>query len=435
MTKFRFARTSLLAAVLGLNFAPAVLGMSPVLAAEEKAPEAAKQETIRPELYKLIDPNQVKELMAAKNYAEIKNRINQGAALPNLTPFETFILNDARVRVASASEDIAMLLPALEAMIESGRMTQRDKLNFIEATGNTYFQQKNYDKAITWYNRYSTESGDANKTRLQVLRSLYLKNDFNAVKAETRKDIAAHEAAGQAPTVDELKLLQSAAAQGKDMPTYLSALEMFVKYYPTEANWNELLNRTRGKDGYNMRLDVDMLRLKKTVLPKLEGDDLYDLADLDVLAGFFTEAKAAMDAGFEQGSLGTGPDAAKHKALRDKANKGAADDAKNVDSGVAAATKSKDGIGLVNLGYVYVTMGQFDKGLDLMQKGIAKGVSKNPEDAKLRLGYAYVMAGKKDEAAKILATVNPADGRGDLARYWMLWANRPAAPAAAAAAK
>lgn len=435
MTKFRFARTSLLAAILGLNFAPAVLGMSPVLAAEEKAPEAAKQETIRPELYKLIDPNQVKELMAAKNYAEIKNRINQGAALPNLTPFEVFILNDARVRVASASEDTAMLLPALEAMIDSGRMSARDKLNFIEATGNTYFQKKDYDKAITWYTRYGTESGDTAKMRLQILRSLYLKNDFAAVKAETKKDIAAHEAAGQAPTVDELKLLQSAAAQGKDMTTYMAALELFVKYYPTEANWNELLNRTRGKDGYNMRIDIDMLRLKKAVLPKMDGEDLLEMAELDAQAGFFTEAKAAMDAGFEQGSLGTGPDAAKHKALRDKVSRSAADDAKNIDSGIASATKSKDGIGLVNLGYVYVTMGQYDKGLDLMQKGVAKGVSKNPEDAKLRLGYAYAMAGKKEEAAKVLASVNPADGRGDLARYWMLWANRPVAAPAAAAAK
>ncbi len=433
MTKFRFARTSLLAAVLGLNFAPAVLGMSPVLAAEEKAPEAAKQETIRPELYKLIDPNQVKELMAAKNYAEIKNRVAQGAALPNLTPFEIFILNDVRVRVGSASEDTAMLLPALEAMIESGRMSPRDKLNFIEATGNTYFQQKDYDKAITWYNRYATESGDAAKTRLQILRALYLKNDFNAVKAETRKDIAAREAAGQAPTVDELKLLQSAAAQGKDMPTYMGALEMFVKYYPTEANWNELLNRTRGKDGYNMRMDLDMLRLKKAVLPKLEGDDLYELAELAVLGGFFTEAKAALDAGFEQGSLGTGADAAKHKKLRDQANKGAADDAKNADSGIPSATKSKDGVGLVNLGYVFVTMGQYDKGLDLMQKGIAKGVAKFPEDAKLRLGYAYALAGKKEEAAKVLASVNPADGRGDLARYWTMWMNRPIGSTAAAA--
>ena len=35
------------------------------------------------------------------------------------------------------------------------------------------------------------------------------------------------------------------------------------------------------------------------------------------------------------------------------------------------------------------------------------------------------MAGKKEEAIKILETVQGADGRADLARYWILWINRP----------
>ncbi|MDZ4279118.1 MAG: ABC transporter substrate-binding protein, partial [Dehalococcoidia bacterium] len=46
----------------------------------------------------------------------------------------------------------------------------------------------------------------------------------------------------------------------------------------------------------------------------------------------------------------------------------AADDAKSIASGEASAMKSKDGTGLINLGYAFVTMDQFDKGLDLIQK-------------------------------------------------------------------
>ena len=65
-----------------------------------------------------------------------------------------------------------------------------------------------------------------------------------------------------------------------------------------------------------------------------------------------------------------------------------------------------------------------------MKQGIAKGVSKNPEDAKLRLGYALAMAGKKDESIKVLETITGNDGRGDLARYWIMYQNKPAAAAA-----
>jgi hypothetical protein len=76
-------------------------------------------------------------------------------------------------------------------------------------------------------------------------------------------------------------------------------------------------------------------------------------------------------------------------------------------------------------------MDQFDKGLPLMEQGIAKGVAKRPDDYKLRLGAAYALAGRKAEAIKTLETVKTDDGGATLAKYWILWANR--APAAAAA--
>ena len=120
--------------------------------------------------------------------------------------------------------------------------------------------------------------------------------------------------------------------------------------------------------------------------------------------------------------------------LRAQADRQAADDMKNIGSGEASARKSKNGTGLINLGYAYVTLGQHDKGIALIQEGIAKGGLQNAEDAKLRLGYSYALAGKKEEAIKTLQSVQGADGRGDLARYWTIWVNRPAAGAAPAPA-
>lgn len=434
MSQFRFARISLILAAIGLNAAPAMLGMTAVHAEEKAAPAPeAPKDTVRPEIYKLIDPAQVKDLMAAKNYTEVMNRVDQAAAMPNLTPFETFVLNQMRVQVGSASGNNALLLPALEAMIESGRLSPKDKTNFIEAMANAHYMAKDFDKAIVWFTRYQTESGNVAKVRPQLLRAYFFKNDYATVKTEVLKDVAAAEKAGSAPTSDELALLGNVGIKSKDNALYLQAVEYLVKYYPTEAYWFDLLNRTRGKPNYNQRFDLDVLRMKQVVVPgRMEADDYSDLAELALLGGFYTEAKNALDKGFAAGQMGTGADAAKHKKLRDQANKGAADDAKNIGSGEASAAKSKDGVGLVNLGYTYVTMGQFDHGLELMNKGIAKGVLKNPDDAKLRLGYAYVIAGRKDEGLKTLETVTGNDGRGDLARYWTMWAKNPSAPAAPA---
>jgi hypothetical protein len=426
MSHIRFARISLLLAAIGLNAAPAMLGMAPVQAAEEKKPEAPK-DAVRPEIYKLIDPAQTKPLLDAKNYTEFQSRIDQAAAMPNLTPYETFVLNQMRVQLGQASDNQKMTIDGLTAMIDSGRLPQETKVRFIDAIAGIYYSNlKDFDNAIKWFERYGVESGDTQKQRQFIVRSYFLKNDFATAKTEALKDIAAAKAKGTTPSKDTLNLLGNVGIKTKDTELYLQAVEELARYYPTEDYWNDLLNRTRGKKTYNNRLDLDLVRLKAVTVPaKMEPEDYAEQAELSVLAGFFTEAKIAMDKGYPNG-IPAGKDKAALQKIRDSANKGAADDAKNIDSGIAPAQKSKDGVGLVNLGYNYVTLGQFDKGVDLMKQGIAKGVSKNPEDAKLRLGYALAMAGKKDESLEVLKPLAVGtDPRADLARYWIMYQTGP----------
>lgn len=435
MSHIRLARISLLLAAIGLNAAPALLGMSAAQAAEKEKPAAeAPKDAIRPEMYKLLDPAQTKELLATKNYTEYQTRIDAAAALPNVTPYEAYVLNQMRAQLGQASGNNEMAIKALEAMIDSGRMKPEDKLRFIDAIGGMYYSNvKDYDKALVWFKRYGTESGDNVKQRQFIIRSYFLKDDFANAKAEVMKDIEAAKKSGVAPQKDELNLLGNIGIKTKDTELYLQAVEELTRYYPSVDYWNDLLNRTRGKKTYAPRLDLDLVRLKAVVVPtKMEPEDYAEQAELAVLGGFFSEAKIAMDKGFP-GAIPAGKDKVALQKIRDSANKGAADDAKNIDSGVAPAQKSKDGVGLVNLGYNYITLGQFDKGVDLMKQGIAKGVSKNPDDAKLRLGYALAMAGKKDESIKVLETVTGNDGRADIARYWIMYQTPPAAAPAAAA--
>jgi hypothetical protein len=428
MSHNRLARISLLLAAIGLNAAPAVMGLAPVHAAEEKkAPEAPK-DTIRPEMYKLIDPAQVKPLIDAKNFTEFQSRIDQAAALPNVTPYEAFILDRMRLQLAQASDNNEASVKALEALIASPQLKAEDKPRFIEATANIYYSGlKNFDKAIEWFDRYGAETGDKAKFRPFQLRAYFLKNDFATAKAETQKDIAAAKAANAVPPKDTILVLANVGAKNKEPEVYLQAVEELTRYYPTEDYWNDLLSRTRGKKTYNNRLDLDLVRLKAVTVPgKMETDDYVEQAELASLGGFFTEAKQALEKAYPNGVVPAGQYKAQIEKLRTSSAKSAADDAKNIDAGIPAAQKSKDGVGLVNLGYNYVTLGQADKGIDLMKQGIAKGVSKNPEDAKLRLGYALAIAGKKDESIEVLKPLaTGADPRADLARYWINYQTAP----------
>jgi hypothetical protein len=127
-----------------------------------------------------------------------------------------------------------------------------------------------------------------------------------------------------------------------------------------------------------------------------------------------------LDAGFAAGVLGKGSDAKNQTAMRTKATKQAADDAKTIAAGEASAAKAKTGAGLVNLGWAYATMDQADKGIGFIQQGIAKGGLKSPDEAKLRLGMAQVRAGKKAEAIQTFQGITGKGGAADLAKYWVL---------------
>lgn len=430
MSHFRLARISLMLAAIGLNAAPAL--MTSAHAQAKPAAEAPK-ETVRPELYKLLDPAKIKALVAEKKFDEAKASVAAAEAFPNRSPFETYVTDRTKLLVSSASADDKSAMTALEAVLASGRLDKQETIDFTELMATYHFNAKDYPKAIEWFKRSLALQKTDKATRL-LINSYYLSNDFASAKTELQKHVAELEAKGAVPDSETLRLLASAAAKLKDMDTYNQNIEKLVTYYPSDEFWSDMVRRVPTKAGWDERMVLDMLRLQSAVLKQMEPEEYVELAELALLAGFFTEAKKTMDDGFAKGVLGKGKDAAKHKQLQDKANKGAADDARTIASGEANALKAKTGLPMFNLGYAYVTMDQFDKGLDLMEKGLAKGGLKNPADYKLRLGVAYVKAGRKEQALKVFDELKSNSGIGNLARYWTMHLTPPKAAAAAPAA-
>jgi hypothetical protein len=79
----------------------------------------------------------------------------------------------------------------------------------------------------------------------------------------------------------------------------------------------------------------------------------------------------------------------------------------------------------VQLGSVLAATGQADKGVTLIEQGIAKGNLKRPEDAKLRLGRAMMQTGKnKAKAQQVLRSVQGNDGAADVGHLWAILAGQ-----------
>jgi tetratricopeptide (TPR) repeat protein len=425
MSQFRFARLALMLAAIGLNAAPVLMHGAH---AQDKNTAAAqpKPDTVRPELFKLLDPAQVKPLMDAKNYTEVQNRVTQAEAFPDKTPYESYVLNRMKLSLATASGNEQASIAALEAILASGKLPEAEKSNFTQALAGTYYNAKNYPKAIEWYKRYQQESSTPDVVNPPLIRSYYLSGDYASTLKLMRPELDAAQKSGKTPSLEDLRLYASSAAKVKDDPAYLFGLEQLVAYYPTDDYWMDTINRgIVRKPGFAEANITDVLRLEFAAVKVMTPEMYTELAELALKDGFPTEAKKVVDAGFAAGALGTGSSAAAHRKLRDRATKGAADDAKNIAAGEAGATKAKTGAGLVNLGWAYVNMDQFDKGIGFIEQGIAKGGLKSPDEAKLRLGIAYAHAGQKDKAIQTFQTVKAGGGLADTAKYYTVLLNHP----------
>jgi hypothetical protein len=433
MSHFRLARLCLLLAAVGLNTAPVL--MTSAHAQKADAPAAAKPNTVRPELAKLLDPAQIQPLLTAKNTAELQNRIGQAEALPNKTPYETYVVTRMKMVAASVAGNDAVFMSSAEEVMKSGFEPKETQAKLVLAMADSAYKAKNYAATVEQLKRYESMGGDMVTARPLLLRAQYLNKDYAGAKAELLKGIADTEKAGKVPSEEDLKLLRSAASETKDSATLELAAQKMIAYYPSDEMWNEVIRLgVIRKPGFDQNNYLPVLRLQHAVTKTMREEDYIDLADTALRDGFPTEAKNVLDAGYAAGVLGKGGNAKAHNALRDRANKGAADDAKNIANGEASAMKSKSGAGLVNLGWAYVTMGQHDKGIGFIQQGIAKGGLKQPDEAKIRLGAAQAKAGRKDEAIKTFESVKAGGGLSDVARVWAMSLRQPAAGAPAAAA-
>lgn len=385
---------------------------------------AHADETLRPQISKPLVAAQ--DLLKAKKYRDALTKIREADAVGNKTAYESQTIERMRLAAANALGDAENAAKAVNALLAGGKLSVSEKHNFIQAVAVAYYRNKNYSQAISWSQRYFKEGGRDAQMRTLLVQSYYLQGDYANAAKQLTADIAALEKAGGKPGVDSLQMLASCYLQLNDTNGYVTALEKLVTWHPTPEYWADLLHRLQRKSGFADRLALDLYRLRLASGNVGGAGDYMEMAQLALQAGYPAEARKVVDEGYAKKLLGTGPAAEidRHKRLRDLVNRQLAEDQKNLAQGEGQAKAAKNGTALVNIGYNYVLNGQSDKGIALMEEGIAKGGLKRAEDAMLHLGHAYLLAGQKDKAIQTLKAVEGADGTADLARLWILQAQQ-----------
>ncbi len=395
----------------------AAVGASLVLAT---ATLPARAQALRPEIGRPLQAAQ--EMVRAGKFREALAKVRDADAVSGKTGAEQTTIERMRLAAASGAGDADTAAKSFE-QISSG-VSVPDRQRMIESIAGSYYRAKEYAKAQTWYARYFKEGGTSSANRTLMIQTQYLAGDLAGATKELTAEINAAEKSGAAPAEDRINLLMNAAVRQKDVAGETFALERLVTYYPKKEYWATLVNRLQRKQGFSDRLSLDAYRLQLATGSLSAAADYSEMAQLALQAGSGAEAKQVLDKGFAAGVLGSGAQADRDKRLRDLVQKRLDESKKAEVEDERQAMAAKDGNDLVAIGFNQVFAGEKQKGLQLMQQGLAKGNLKRPEDAKLHFGIAQLNAGESAKAQQTFKTVAGSDGTGDLARLWGLYAKR-----------
>jgi hypothetical protein len=381
---------------------------------------AQAQDSVRPDVGKPLQAAQ--ELIRGGKYKQALDKVREADAVGGKTANENYLIERMRLAAASGAGDVETAAKSFEAV--SGRVSGPDKLRMLESLTGAYYRAGNYQKAMQWGQRYFREGGTSGSIRTLLIQSQYLAGDFAGAAKELRTEIEQADRNGNAPGEDRLKLLVNATLKMNDTNGYVWALERLVTHYPKKEYWVDLLARLQRKPNFSDRLALDTYRLSLATGSMSAANDYMEMSQLALQAGFPAEAKQVVDKGFAAGVLGSGAEAERHKRLRDLVAKKIEEDKKAQEENITQAEAAKDGTALVNAGMNLVFNGDKAKGMQLMQKGIAKGNLKRADDARLHLAIAQWMVGDNTKAIATLREVKGNDGTADLARLWSLFARR-----------
>ena len=377
----------------------------------------ASAQGVRPEVGKPLQ--QASELLKGGKAKEALAKAREADAVGGKNPTEQLMIDRMKGAAAQRTGDNGTAIAAFESAMASGRLSGGEQAQVAESLAFAYSQQKNWAKTTEWANRARAAGGNSASLNQLIAYVQSQSGDYNQILRDSQAQVNAAEAAGRRPGEDDLLRMADAARRVNNNAAYSHALNSLVLNYAKKDYWSAHLASLQRKPGFADRLSLDVMRLKLANGLITKTDDFMEMTQLALQAGFPVEAKSIVDKGYAAGALGTGEQAARHQRLKDLVIKQQADSAAGIAQATAEAATQKEGNDLVKVGTVYASMGQSDKAVELIEKGIAKGSLKRPDDAKLRLALALAQAPKtRAKGLQMLRAVTGADGTADVARLY-----------------
>lgn len=418
------------AAVLwALSATVSLHGVPEAAADQEKAAQPA------PQFSKAFQKGagKVQKLVQEQKWPEVIEGLKPLEALEGLTPDDRNVIFSWKLQALRGVGDEAALNAFLEEHLEKGYAQPSQVGPIHQQLAAWYNKQKDGEKTRYHYRKFIEATPDASAQEYETLGRLYFQADENA-EAVTwlGKAVDTATAAGEKPKELWFQLMDQALVELNDGPRRLANLEALVRVYPKPEYYSRILALYSQGSGEDKVLMLQAYRLAMTDTGLETVGQYLNYADLAVAVGTPGEGQRALEKGMAAGVV---PQAGSNQQLLGEAKAAAARDRRDLPKDAVAAEKGASGEVDAKIGLGFYSIGQPDKAVELIRRGLQKGGVKRVDDANMTLGAALVELGRYDEAREAFSKSAGAAGAGSwmgrLAGLWTAYAQRKAgAPAA-----
>jgi hypothetical protein len=329
-------------------------------------------------------------LIAAKNYAGAKAKLNEAEAAASSSDDRT-VINQFRSALSISSAD-----PNTPGGAKAKFAQDYNAGRFKDVIADAEYLRKNNEL-------------DAN-SQLIIGQAYYKAGDYAGCVRFT-KSIGGSDTA--------LELQARCAYETGDDATQRQALESLVAHSGKPEYWKNLLKLSERSQGMTDHNTLDVNRIKMMTGNIVTKDDYILLAQLALQLGNAAEAQTVMEKGVAAKVLTDDRSARLLALAKSQAAANAANEAKTL----ATANADPQGDALVKLGEDQIGRGNAKGAIATIQAGLKKPL-KDAANGQTRLGQAYLAAGQKADAEAAFNKVKAPPAAATVAHLWALVARR-----------
>ncbi len=363
--------------------------------------------------------------LQANQWNDALKNLDAAASKPGINAFDRTKINEFKGFAYIRLNNNKAALQAYEQALQGGEYTpeeiaKTDKIIFTLAAS-----IQDYPKALE-YGKKLVDGGGANTDTFAVMgQTYYLQKDCKNAAVWIDRAITSSKKAGEAPKEAFYQIKLRCAFDANDNAATQAALNDLIRLTDKTEYWNQLI-RFMLQDERDDRNILMLYRVMYNTNSMSASNYYVEMAQLLLDAGLPGEAQAVLEKAFASGAV---KDDQKERTTRilNAAKTRADADRKGLAQLDAEAQKSKSGEADVKLGEVYYGFGDYQNAVKALQRGLAKGQVKRPDEANVYLGLAESALKNTTDAKKAFAALKGSSNLSPrVLSLWDLYADKKA---------